>query len=223
MKDRTMSQHSVQVKIAADEERANQWRETLSPIVYDGFVPPVSEAKPSDELYLDSMDGVIQAVRQDEPLSASRIVLDLRAFVGNLSPLVIYFSPILYRWLGNELVVILPNEESKTVLSALNDLLRSLELRSKGIRIISCPTCARCRTDLPAIVRSLESELHSIDKPLDIAVMGCEVNGPGEARSADIGIAFGNQKGLLFRNGEKIRTVTLDEAADVLLNEISRI
>ncbi len=218
-----MSQHSVQVKIAADEERANQWRETLSPIVYDGFVPPVSEAKPSDELYLDSMDGVIQAVRQDEPLSASRIVLDLRAFVGNLSPLVIYFSPILYRWLGNELVVILPNEESKTVLSALNDLLRSLELRSKGIRIISCPTCARCRTDLPAIVRSLESELHSIDKPLDIAVMGCEVNGPGEARSADIGIAFGNQKGLLFRNGEKIRTVTLDEAADVLLNEISRI
>ena len=73
------------------------------------------------------------------------------------------------------------------------------------------------------MVRSIEDKLGRIDKPLDVAVMGCEVNGPGEARAADIGIAFGDQKGMLFKNGEKVRVVSIEEAAQVLLDEIDNI
>lgn len=216
-----MSLYSVQLKVAANEQLANELKETISPTLCDGYEPvPDPKTLPINELRWSSFDDILPFMQANAPIAAKRILLDLRGFGQQFPRLIVFLAPILYRWTGEELCVILPETEYKYILPSVGDLLRSLELRSKGIRIISCPTCARCRTDFPAMVRSIEKRLETINKSLDVAVMGCEVNGPGEARAADIGIAFGDQKGMLFKNGEKVRVVTIEEAADVLLNEL---
>ncbi|HOL95290.1 MAG TPA: flavodoxin-dependent (E)-4-hydroxy-3-methylbut-2-enyl-diphosphate synthase [bacterium] len=218
-----MSLFSVNLKVAAQPERAEELKRTISPTLCDGYEPlPSSASLPINELRWSSFDDILPYLQNDHPITARKILLDLRGFGNTFPRLIVYLSPILYRWTGQELSVILPDDDYKYTLPALGDLLRSLELRSKGIRIISCPTCARCRTDFPEMVRSIESHLHAIDKPLDVAIMGCEVNGPGEAKAADIGIAFGDQKGMLFKNGEKVRVVTIEEAASVLLDELAK-
>lgn len=100
------------------------------------------------------------------------------------------------------------------------EILKSLGLKKGGIEFISCPTCGRCRIDLVRIAEALEEKLESYDKDLKIAVMGCAVNGPGEAREADIGIAGGDGEALLFKKGEIIRKIPQDRILDELLAEI---
>jgi len=105
-------------------------------------------------------------------------------------------------------------------------LLASLGLRNFGPSIISCPTCGRCEVDLFGIVKNLEKKMAAgiggarAIKPLTVAVMGCVVNGPGEARHADIGIAFGKNSGLLFKKGKPVRKVGVDQAVQTLLREM---
>lgn len=104
-------------------------------------------------------------------------------------------------------------------------ILESLGLRAFMPEIISCPTCGRCEVDLIKIVKELENKLSTIDyrpstQPLKIAVMGCVVNGPGEARDADIGIAFGKKEGLLFRNGKPVKRIAYAQAVMALLKEM---
>ena len=107
-------------------------------------------------------------------------------------------------------------------------ILDSVGSRHFGSRIIACPTCGRCQVDLVSIVQELETELkrntkndiQNTDKQLLIAVMGCEVNGPGEAMEADIGIAFGKGKGVIFRRGEIVKTIKADLAVKELLEMI---
>ncbi|HNQ50481.1 MAG TPA: flavodoxin-dependent (E)-4-hydroxy-3-methylbut-2-enyl-diphosphate synthase [Candidatus Omnitrophota bacterium] len=117
-----------------------------------------------------------------------------------------------------------PQEEVKTARA----LLASLGLRNYGPSIISCPTCGRCEVDLVGIVRDLERQMARTAegvcrraKPLTVAVMGCVVNGPGEARHADIGIAFGKGTGLLFKKGRPVRKIAADKSVRTLLREIS--
>ncbi len=217
-----MTLYSVQLKVAADSHTAQPLKETLPATLFDGFEPlPEENALPINELRISSFDELLPLMKQDEKFSVRRLVLDARAFASLIPRLLVFLSPILYRWDGEEFCLIVSEEkQATTLLPALNDLLRSLELRSRGVRIISCPTCARCRTDFPSMVRSIEQRLEKIEKPLDVAVMGCEVNGPGEAKAADIGIAFGDQKGMLFKNGEKVRVVSIEEAADALMDAI---
>lgn len=100
------------------------------------------------------------------------------------------------------------------------EILKSLGLREKGANIISCPTCGRCGIDIIGLASEVESRLKDIDKPITVAVMGCAVNGPGEAREADIGIAGGKGFGLLFRKGKVIKKVKEGELLDALLEEI---
>ena len=100
------------------------------------------------------------------------------------------------------------------------EILKSLGLRSHGPMIISCPTCGRCKIDLVRIAREVEAKVSDIREPLKIAVMGCIVNGPGEAREADIGIAGGVGKGILFKKGEKICSVPEEKLVEVLVEEI---
>jgi (E)-4-hydroxy-3-methylbut-2-enyl-diphosphate synthase len=100
------------------------------------------------------------------------------------------------------------------------EILKSLGLRKKGIDIISCPTCGRCRIDLKGLATEVEYRLRDIDKPITIAVMGCVVNGPGEAREADFGIAGGKGRGILFKRGKIVKTVKEDNLLDALLKEI---
>ncbi len=99
------------------------------------------------------------------------------------------------------------------------EILKSLELRERGPVFISCPTCGRCQIDLIAIAEEVEKRLHDLPVKLTIAVMGCVVNGPGEAREADLGIAGGEGQGLLFRKGVVVRKIPQDELADALVAE----
>lgn len=100
------------------------------------------------------------------------------------------------------------------------EILRALKIRERGIEIISCPTCGRCEVDLPGIVGKAERAIQKISTPLTVAIMGCVVNGPGEAREADVGIACGKGVGLLFKKGEVIRKIREKDFAQVLLYEI---
>lgn len=103
-----------------------------------------------------------------------------------------------------------------------NEILKSLGLREYGPTLVSCPTCGRCCVDLPAIAMQVEKRLATVEKPIHVAVMGCVVNGPGEAREADLGIAGGKGEGLLFRKGEILRKVPEDKLVEALFEEIDR-
>ncbi len=100
------------------------------------------------------------------------------------------------------------------------EILRALKIRERGIEIISCPTCGRCEVDLTGIVEKVEKAVQKISTSLTVAIMGCVVNGPGEAREADIGIACGKGVGLLFKKGEVIRKIRERDFVSVLLYEI---
>ncbi|MGD9497383.1 MAG: flavodoxin-dependent (E)-4-hydroxy-3-methylbut-2-enyl-diphosphate synthase [Armatimonadota bacterium] len=101
-------------------------------------------------------------------------------------------------------------------------LLISLGLR-KGPWLVSCPTCGRCQVDLMTLARDAAAALAELDAPLTVAVMGCEVNGPGEARQADVGLAAGRGRAVIFARGEQLRTVPIVEAVDALMAEARRI
>lgn len=104
-----------------------------------------------------------------------------------------------------------------------NEILKSLGMREYGPTLISCPTCGRTCIDLAGIAEQVEERLSDIKKPISVAVMGCVVNGPGEARGADVGIAGGNGVGLVFRKGEIIRKVDEKDLVDELFKEIDAI
>lgn len=112
-----------------------------------------------------------------------------------------------------------PVEEVKVA----NEILKSLGLREYGPTLVSCPTCGRCNIDLAAIAEKVEAKLGTIKQPLKVAVMGCLVNGPGEAREADIGIAGGKGQGIVFRKGEIIQKATEEELVTVLFAEIDKL
>ncbi len=128
---------------------------------------------------------------------------------------------LLSEGLGDTLRVSLTHDPVREVDVAYM-LLRSLNLRKRGPELISCPTCGRTRIELTALAEAVEARIADFPQSFTVAVMGCEVNGPGEAREADIGIAGGAGKGTIFRKGVVIRTVTGDTAAllNALMEEI---
>jgi len=111
-----------------------------------------------------------------------------------------------------------PVDEVKTG----REILKSLGLLEEGLEIISCPTCARTKIDLINIVNEAEDRLKNIDKHIKVAIMGCPVNGPGEAKEADIGIAGGNGRGLIFRKGQIVKRVEEENLLDELIKEIDK-
>ncbi|MBQ9020868.1 MAG: flavodoxin-dependent (E)-4-hydroxy-3-methylbut-2-enyl-diphosphate synthase [Eggerthellaceae bacterium] len=102
-------------------------------------------------------------------------------------------------------------------------LLSALDLRRRSPEIISCPTCGRCQVDLIGLAKQVEERLQTVAKPIKVAVMGCVVNGPGEARGADIGVACGQGSGVLFAHGETLRKVSEDQIVDALMDEIAKL
>jgi (E)-4-hydroxy-3-methylbut-2-enyl-diphosphate synthase len=101
-------------------------------------------------------------------------------------------------------------------------ILRALKLRQRGVELVSCPTCGRTEIDLIAIVEKAEALLKHVRTPLKVAIMGCVVNGPGEAREADVGIAGGRESGILFKKGERVAKVPEKELLDRLISEIEQ-
>ena len=102
-------------------------------------------------------------------------------------------------------------------------LLAALDLRRRGPEIISCPTCGRCQVNLIELAGQVEDRLHSVKAPVKVAVMGCVVNGPGEARDADIGVACGAGSGAVFAKGEVVRKVAEADIVDALMEEIEQL
>ena len=129
---------------------------------------------------------------------------------------------LLAEGIGDTIRVSLTSDPLEEVIAG-KDILKALDLKREGIDLISCPTCARTKVDLIEIVNKAEEKLYSMDKNLKVAIMGCPVNGPGEAREADIGIACGHGEGLIFSKGEIIKKVPEDMLLSELLSEIEKI
>ena len=126
---------------------------------------------------------------------------------------------LLARGIGDTIRVSLTDDPVKEVEAGF-DILQAIGLCEDRIQIVSCPTCGRTRIDLISLVNEVEARLKNIRKPITVAVMGCAVNGPGEASAADIGVAGGDGCGLIFKKGEIIRKVPEDRIVDELLEEI---
>ena len=123
--------------------------------------------------------------------------------------------------IGDTLRVSLTAPPVKEVTAGI-EILKSLGLRD-GARLVSCPTCGRCQVDMIPVAEEVNRRIATVKKNITVAVMGCAVNGPGEAREADIGIACGKGEALMFKHGETLRKVPIEKAADELMKEIEEL
>ena len=126
---------------------------------------------------------------------------------------------LLLRGIGATIRISLTDDPVLEVRAA-KDLLKALGIRNEGIKFVSCPTCGRTSIDLIGLAKKAEERFSNIDKNITVAIMGCAVNGPGEAREADLGIAGGNGCGLIFSHGEIIDKVPEEQLLDALEKEI---
>ena len=124
--------------------------------------------------------------------------------------------------IGDTIRVSLTDDPVQEVYAA-KDILKAAGLRKEGVNIISCPTCGRTRIDLIGLVNRVDEALKDCKKPITVAVMGCVVNGPGEAREADIGIAGGDGWGMIFEKGEQVEKLPYEELLPALLNRIEKL
>ena len=129
---------------------------------------------------------------------------------------------LLSEGIGDTIRVSLTGDPVEEVLVA-KEILKSLGIAKDGIEVISCPTCGRCKIDLIKIAEEVERKIRNIKKDIKVAVMGCAVNGPGEAKDADVGIAGGKNEALLFKKGEIIKKIKEDDIVSELLKEIDKL
>jgi (E)-4-hydroxy-3-methylbut-2-enyl-diphosphate synthase len=130
------------------------------------------------------------------------------------------FALLLAEGIGDTIRVSLTAEPEEEIPVAY-EILRSLELRSRGVTFVSCPSCGRVEIDVLRVANEVEKRLAKVQTPIQVAVMGCVVNGPGESRDADVGLAGGRGKGVIFRKGEVVRTVPESEFLDAVLKEVA--
>ena len=123
--------------------------------------------------------------------------------------------------IGDTIRVSLTDDPVEEIYAA-KDILKAAGLRKEGVNIVSCPTCGRTRIDLISLVNQVDAALKDCDKPITVAVMGCVVNGPGEAREADIGIAGGDGWGMIFEKGEQVEKLPDEELLPALLKRIEQ-
>lgn len=185
---------------------------------YD-FHDIVISIKASDVAFsLETYEKLSQAV--DYPLHVG-ITEAGTLFSGTIKSAV-GIGAILAKGIGDTMRVSLTGDPVEEVRVA-KEILKSLGLRKFGVEFVSCPTCGRTQIDLISIANEVEKRCAKVDKQIKVAVMGCVVNGPGEAREADIGIAGGKGEGLLFKKGEIIRKVPECELVDALMEEIEKL
>jgi (E)-4-hydroxy-3-methylbut-2-enyl-diphosphate synthase len=131
-------------------------------------------------------------------------------------------STLLYEGIGDTIRVSLSAHPREEVIAAY-EILKSLNLRQHGPILVSCPSCGRAEVDIVKLAAEVEKELLKVDKPIKVAVMGCIVNGPGEAKDADIGIACGKGRAVLFKKGEKVKTIEEKDFIKVLMGEVGKL
>ncbi len=143
------------------------------------------------------------------------------AFQGTIKSAVA-FGALLAQGIGDTIRVSLSAPPVEEV-NVGSQILESLNLRPRGLEIVSCPSCGRAQVDVYKLANEVTAGLEGLDVPLRVAVMGCVVNGPGEAREADLGVASGNGKGQIFVRGEVIKTVSESQIVETLIEEAMRI
>lgn len=130
------------------------------------------------------------------------------------------FAMLLTEGIGDTIRVSLTAEPEEEIPVGY-EILRSLELRSRGVTFVSCPSCGRVEIDILRVANEVEKRLSKVQTPIHVAVMGCVVNGPGESRDADVGLAGGRGRGVIFRKGQVVRTVPESEFLDAVLKEVA--
>jgi len=148
-------------------------------------------------------------------------VTEAGTFVQGTVKSSIGIGTLLLEGIGETIRVSLTDDPNKEV-GVAKHILKSIGLRDEGVEIISCPTCARTNGNLIEIVTEVEKRITNLESNLKVAIMGCVVNGPGEAKEADIGLALGKGKGVLFKKGEIVKTVLEKDYLDVILSEINK-
>ena len=129
---------------------------------------------------------------------------------------------LLYEGIGDTVRVSLSDDPREEV-AAGYEILKSLNLRQKGTTLVACPSCGRADVDVIKLANTVDDLLKSVDKHVKVAVMGCEVNGPGEAKDADVGIAAGAGRAVIFRKGQKVRVVPEAEMLTALMEEVEKL
>lgn len=162
----------------------------------------------------------LMAKKVDYPLHLG--VTEAGTLKGGLVKSSVGLGTLLAEGIGDTIRVSLTENPVEEVYAGFS-ILKALDLRKKGINFVSCPTCGRCQIDLIGLAKRVENALKDIDKPLTVAVMGCPVNGPGEAKHADYGVAGAIKEGYIFKKGEIIKKVPeenlLSELMDMILKE----
>ena len=182
----------------------------------------------SDIVLSAKTHSVPSTIRTNRELSARIPTVPLHLGVteaGGLGPATVKNSValgvLLSEGIGDTVRVSITAPPEEEVRVAWN-ILQSVGLRRRGPEIVSCPTCGRCRIDLMGLASQVEERLRGVKAPITVAVMGCVVNGPGEARAADVGISGGNGQGLLIAGGESLGSVPEERLVDALMEEIDR-
>jgi (E)-4-hydroxy-3-methylbut-2-enyl-diphosphate synthase len=130
---------------------------------------------------------------------------------------------LLYFGVGDSIRVSLSSRNPCDEVFTGYEILKSLELSRRGPTLISCPSCGRAEVDIVGLAEAVEKRLQKVEKPVTVAVMGCVVNGPGEAKVADVGIACGKWRGVIFRKGKIVRTVEEKDFLDALMAEVGKV
>ena len=177
----------------------------------------VISAKSSDvEMMIDSYIKISEAV--DYPLHLG--VTEAGLFLSGTIKSSVGIGTLLYRGIGDTVRVSLTDDPLNEVKVAKN-ILKSLNLYDKGVNLISCPTCSRTKFNLIKLANEVEELVKNIDKNITVAVMGCSVNGPGEAKEADIGVAGGMGEGIIFKKGKVLKRVKEEDLLEELKKEIN--
>ena len=157
------------------------------------------------------------ATKVDYPLHLG--VTEAGTYTGGVVKSAVGLGTLLAEGIGDTIRVSLTDSPIEEVKAGYM-ILKSLGLRKKGINFVSCPTCGRTQIDLISLAKTVEKRLENFDKPLTIAVMGCAVNGPGEAKHADYGIAGGIKEGYIFKKGEIVKRLPEEKLVDEFINLI---
>lgn len=139
---------------------------------------------------------------------------------GGIIRSAIGIGTLLYLGIGDTIRVSLTTDDPCQEVATAYEILKSLDLRHRGPTLVSCPSCGRTEVDIVGLAAAVEQRLTSVTKPIRVAVMGCVVNGPGEAKDADVGIACGRGRGVIFRKGEQVRTVEERDFLNALMREV---
>ncbi len=156
--------------------------------------------------------------RSDYPLHLG--ITEAGTLIGGSVKSAVGLGLLLAEGIGDTIRVSLSAEPEEEIPVAY-DILKALELRNRGVTFVSCPSCGRVEIDVIQVANEVERRLTKVQTPIQVAVMGCVVNGPGESRDADVGLAGGKGKGVIFRKGEVVKTVPEDQFLDAVLKEVA--